>query len=57
MRGGKREGAGRPPGSLNKTPATKKTRRLYERLTDAEYAAVKAYIKALRQKEDKDDSR
>lgn len=44
MRGGKRQGAGRPPGTT-KYPDTK-MRSL--RLTDTEYQLVKEYVKKLR---------
>ena len=44
MRGGSREGAGRPPGSLR--PSGKKPRNF--RLTDKEYELIKAYLKQIR---------
>lgn len=51
-RGGPREGAGRPPGSPNKVPMTKRTNRterLYERLTPTEKAQLEEYLQQLRQ--------
>jgi hypothetical protein len=55
-RGGKREGAGRPPGSPNRKPPTKhtdKTERLYERLTPEELNLVRDYIRSLREEREK----
>jgi hypothetical protein len=48
MRGGPREGAGRKPGSLKKTPFSDRTEQLGKRLTKEEKTELEAHLKQLR---------